>query len=779
MITLKALKLEDVVTYKGVTNIPLDKYPLVVVRGNNQDRQTKGSSNAAGKSLSYGVGLMTPLYFSPPASVRKKSAADTLNAKTSKIELELTNNNNDYKVAVSTKGKTFGLAVTRDGEPLKIRKVADLQSYIRRIFPLSEDQFNSTVLINGRAPSLLQTGKPETRFDFFESVFNLALYDQLYAKVSKKYNEIKRDVQTLDFVTAKRSELGELQDVTALNARMNKLNRNIELVQDRIRSYLEELQHVSTYITIAKDAENPELSTKEIKRQLKMIDDFCIKTQERYKKAAKYADSFKLANTVKAKLDEVDAQLAACVVPERVDPKLEAKIATYNKKIAAIDVQLNNNLDIEVKLEEIDNELKELGFTEKAATCAKKKSKDQWNTLAQTLSVTLREKREQLAPLQEIVGKKTCPCCQQVISGKYLQTLITSLEAEIPQLSDKVKRYRKYARYMEVYEPSLELKLLPNKKELFEEADRLALKRYKLEQTAFNIKEVARLKELRAQTAKLMPELPVDMKDDPEHLLELLETAKHPIAYLNSFLVAREKLKKLPKTYPSLSEARKIKKKYARFIDEYTPKLKKAQSSFNNLTALKANAENLNEQITAAEAEIKTLKKSTKDFEIYAALREAYSARGIRILQVRHLAETYCANLNKYAGLIYSEPMHFAVEVDKGIFNIVATRNKITSDVRKFSGSESSAFTLLSLVSLLPLIPSSLRTNLLVLDEIESGLDDPSLTLFTNELLPQLNKIVKNIVIITPRSDKAMPVPNAVTFNITKKGGVSSLKVVG
>ena len=782
MIELETLKLRNIVTYKGknATVVPLNKYPMVVVRGANHDRRSiKAASNASGKSILYGTGLKTPLYFEPPASVRKNSARDVMTGSkddTSTIDLTFSNEQHQYESSIKSKGKTFGLDISRDGEDLGIRKVGDAKAYVSRIWPLSEEQFDASVLIDGRTKSILQSGKPDQRFDFFESMFRLDLFDTISAKINKQYNTLKQDKQQLDYVGAERSKLTDPEDVDVINKQLNKLQSNIDIVQDRIRKYLEELAHTRTYLTLSAD-DRPDLSDKEIKDQIALISAKIIEYKEKYKKAVSFNDTFQTIKSLKEKLADVDEELSRCPLPAKIDPKLQFKIDKLNLSIRAIDDQLNDHLDAQIQFEEIEEQLKTVGLSDKLAGFAKKKSSDTWSSLAKDLIRKLKDKKEQLAPLQELVGKKTCPCCSQSLPEKYLTPLIETLKTEISELTEKAKKYRKYSSYMEVFEQTKELKLLSNKEELTKKADELGMERLKLQQTAFNIKKNAELQALKEQTLSLMPKLPSKVIDDPETLASQLEILESTLALLNQYKNCRIKLKKLPKTYASVKEAKQVKAKYTKFIDEYSPKLKAAQSKFNGLTVKLTTARNLKEKIKELDTQIKALQKTTKDFDLYEALREAYGAIGLRILQVRHLAEVYCQNLNKYSGLIYPEPITFNIEVDKGIFNILATRNGMPSDVRKFSGSESSSFTLLSLISLLPLIPSSLRTNLLVLDEIESGLDEPSLSLFTDQLLPQLNKVVPNIVIITPRSEREMPIPGAKTFKVTKKGGISSLSI--
>ena len=183
-----------------------------------------------------------------------------------------------------------------------------------------------------------------------------------------------------------------------------------------------------------------------------------------------------------------------------------------------------------------------------------------------------------------------------------------------------------------------------------------------------------------------------------------------------------------------------------------------------------------NKQWQHLQSQIEQLADKTKDLPIYTALRDAYGAKGLRIMHIRNLAQMYCQRLNKYAHLIYDEPIKFSVAIERGSFSIMAERNNKISDVRRLSGYEASGFILLSLLALLPFVPHSMRINFLFIDEIETGMDRGNMRKIAEEFIPVLNKIIPNIVIITPRSVQELNFPDAVEYMVVKKNGQSILQ---
>jgi DNA repair exonuclease SbcCD ATPase subunit len=104
---------------------------------------------------------------------------------------------------------------------------------------------------------------------------------------------------------------------------------------------------------------------------------------------------------------------------------------------------------------------------------------------------------------------------------------------------------------------------------------------------------------------------------------------------------------------------------------------------------------------------------------------------------------------------------------------MVSRRNGASSDVRYFSGAESRLFAIVFLLAILPMIPDSRRTNILILDEPTANMDDAALEIFRDVLLPQLQKIVPSVIVVSPNPE-IVP-QHAPVFTVLKKNGKSKL----
>lgn len=174
-------------------------------------------------------------------------------------------------------------------------------------------------------------------------------------------------------------------------------------------------------------------------------------------------------------------------------------------------------------------------------------------------------------------------------------------------------------------------------------------------------------------------------------------------------------------------------------------------------------------------ARIAVLEKTAADAENLQLLAQAYSKKGMPTLMIKTICSRLEDVINKYASYVFPEDYSFSFQLDTQ-FSITVTRKyqgkEVTSDVRKLSGAESKLFSILLLIGLLTFIPESRRTNLLILDEPDASMGQETVDLLL-QFLKVLNKIVPNIIVITPRNYD--PGEEANIMTVVKKGTESKL----
>jgi hypothetical protein len=172
--------------------------------------------------------------------------------------------------------------------------------------------------------------------------------------------------------------------------------------------------------------------------------------------------------------------------------------------------------------------------------------------------------------------------------------------------------------------------------------------------------------------------------------------------------------------------------------------------------------------------EVKSLKPQIEKKQVLDVLVKAYGAKGLRTIAAAKICSLLEQNLNQYRGLVFAEPFTFSISVtDQGMAINVDRGNNVVSDVRNLSGAESNCFRLLFVLSILPLIPSDRRLNVLVLDEPTSHADDVTRAIFRERYLPAILEVVPSVFVITPHASDTLP--ESREWLVQKRNGVSTV----
>lgn len=780
MIKVKSLELENVIVFD---KIKFDfKYPISVIRGKNLDRLAKNSSNAVGKSLLFAT-LPNLLYFTPPQSVKKNSAKELLASKEARVTLSFFNKGK-HVVSQYVKGKnSIKYEVSKNGTSLDFRKIDDAKKYISSVFPISEDAFYTFCYLSPRDFHVLLRGKQDTRFDFFENLFELGIFDVLLRKINLKFNELKQKEAKVSILKTELDKIAsQKEEIPNIAQQLKTLKLEIDRISTKLIRNHEERTHLVAYLTLSQDIDTSKpLSVlyenynklKDKVYQLKLKYDQTIEQEEQFRI---YSKNAKIIDTLREKIIEIEATLP------KVDTKYLEKIDQLRNKIEQVEEFLEAQADKKDKMKPLVAEVKALNLTDKQKEIIKQKPEKKWQELLSSHTYKLREDQVLYNTVVQITAEdknSTCPTCQQVISVKYKNELLASLKVRKKENQKHIEKHSLYVAYVKLQAQidEIEAEIL-SKEELVRH--QIKLKNLQnLQDKLIDYREKNyKLQDLQVRLQELQKDtLRVDMPEkSSKSLLAAIDKLTKSAVNLKNLIIQRKKFEKLEKTYDCPQTAQLLLDKTIKFINTYSPKIDEIQNQYSNLLVTFEKNKMLDGQLAEITETISNISEELKDISIYAALKEAYSSKGLRILQIKNLANMYCDRMNQFARLLFSEPIRFFVDIDKGRFDILAERNngKI-SDVRRLSGAESTSFILLSLLALLPFIPANRRANLLILDEMEIGLDRVTRDKFVTDFLPKLNEIIAHIVLITPQSSEDFYIPNAKEFIIEKRKGISKL----
>lgn len=172
---------------------------------------------------------------------------------------------------------------------------------------------------------------------------------------------------------------------------------------------------------------------------------------------------------------------------------------------------------------------------------------------------------------------------------------------------------------------------------------------------------------------------------------------------------------------------------------------------------------------------LEELKEYPRLQKIMLAFRAAFGRDGLRVDRLNDTLELFVANLNACAEFVFTEPFKFDIEVGPRRCDVIVHRNGKKGTAFTLSGSEQRGWQLVSAMAMLRILPDSFRFNTIILDELEANMDDTSRAKFVTDYLPELKKLVDNVILVTPLSEKTMYVPADRRYRVSKSHGVSKI----
>jgi DNA repair exonuclease SbcCD ATPase subunit len=184
--------------------------------------------------------------------------------------------------------------------------------------------------------------------------------------------------------------------------------------------------------------------------------------------------------------------------------------------------------------------------------------------------------------------------------------------------------------------------------------------------------------------------------------------------------------------------------------------LVRLQDKLSTLRSRLAQHESVYEKVRAQKARLAELTAQLEDEEVLRALLKGYDDKAVKRLVVEAISEHFMEALNSYSGLVFPG-YKFTFDWTATQVSLLVTRpGHEPTDVRSLSGAESKLFTLIAVMALLKFVPATKRLSLIILDEPTASFGPQSTEMFHN-LLPQLNKLIPSIIIVTPRTEEYYP----------------------
>lgn len=672
--------------------------------------------NRSGKSILFST--LANLRFGSHPLTKKKNASKVLLKKGSRIDITLSNNEHKFELSQQlSSGVKLGLKI--DDKEQTLTKIKTAKDAFYKVWPQTEYHFYSLSYLTSYKAHYLLEGTAPLRQLYFNQIFELDLYERIHKEIQLKIKDLKSD----------EVELTVLQD------RLNQY----------IKTHKEASEKIKPVINIDFDFEEIQKQHLEYINQKDLLSQ--LKTDDSLEKLRnKKQEYLKLLSNINTKIDVVKDKISKYkhnneIYEKQKDAKEKLlKLKNISKPIPEFSLMLDKSKS---RLDDL------LDYQEKH---------NKFISLNVDCGSNIKEVEDQIKKLEfkykeysNIKDKNKCSSCGQKINNS---------------LKKKAKKWLKnYNKKLS----NLELILTKTKLLDYKESKQAVLvKAKKNYKKLISLQESNKLNEkyytLKKQLESSIQD--IEYKDDSilkkklKKLINKKEDVETKINFYKKQILIKEQLKSV---------------KPVKNYEEYKLKYETYQKQVNANQIYENIIEDAERHISKLKPKIEKLEVKLSDIPLYKILLEAYSNKGIKLDHINSIAEAFEYNLNRWSSLIFGEPFQFKINISKSKFDILATRSKETSDVHFLSGSESRAFQLLCMISILPLVPAHLRTNFVCLDEMEHGLDKHSRYLYTNEYLPFLRTMVDQVFIISPLEKDELYVPDAAEYLVQKIKGCSTI----
>ncbi len=790
MIDIEGCSLTNVVSFKK-TAVRFNENRITFVFGLNLDSDpVNPTSNGAGKSLLLGCPANV-FFFTPPLAIKKKAKKELL-GKNSAISTTLkAPNGKRYEI----EQRATKYAIKEEGVDLNIRTTPLAEKFIReKLFPMSELVYYTTAYVSTQKPFLMQSSTDADRLTYLTDIFSLGDYDQIKRYFLSRIGEVKESEVKLQMLERdmlevnsklkklKRASSGKKVNTSDLKAERASLDEAVAKLVDEEFNRKLLVKELGTLLTVERELDalrssyssksGPEDYAKYLKAQRKLV-----RMQSNYEEMMK--SYRRTVRDTQARLDELK-------LPSDSQKKLEKNLSAYESALEKLENELSSlksqRKSYDALVEERDDMLKDLKDSGYGPRNKPDLKVDHSEAIAEC-QTTLKLKRL-LEHAHDDEAK--CPTCLSDVDVANVRKAVKSAEKRLPKLHEQRAAQVAYKAYLKAEEAV--------KNAAFDQDryDSVVARIKKAEPAIKEVKAGIKIWErhdtyTRSLSSVKKPEAPESSPETDmtlEQLDDTIELCEDIIKHLasrdklvenNTKLLGLRTVKAVAAAIENAeSELAKLRKQLSakrELLSDVVKRLDEANSAQHEHGVYVAQRKTLTERIDK-------IKPKIEDKQLLEVLVKAYSSKGVKTNVANDICSLLEQNLNAYSNLIFNEPFVFTVVVSGTGMSIMVDRgNGHVSDVRNLSGAESNAFRMLFVLSLLPLLPSDKRVNMLTLDEPCAHMDEISRTKFLHVFLPALSEIVPHIYVITPNRDDYCE--GSHQWLVKKKNGTSTVMLNG
>lgn len=746
MIKVLSWHLSNIVYFK---NVSLKLRPgITVIRGlNKNSANVQKNTNAVGKSLLVSA-FSNVVYAATPLSTKKNEKKQLFSEKAGKISLSLKSGKTSWDIEQFSKGKSIGYKIIKNGVDTKIHNPTQAEAKIRsEIFPLSEDLFYTTVLLsNLRFPAFIR-GTAAQRHAFFTELFSMDHFQKVKAQFQLQLKELKADKIRRDNIKDQLSEIDSRLNTISWNdtdeKSLNTLSTDLDELNTKYLKTSEKLDELKAMLVIAKriayikgklgkyrekDLDALKEKKSELKTALKDLQAYSewLRASKKYKKDIE---------GIVSKKELIEKAISKIVATGSLTEEKD-KLEELETKREALASDAKHIKQLRVEYSEIEDTLPD-----------KKPSRSIAELEEHATSL------RQLIQIGEALGSSKlskCPVCSSKLSAVDVKTAIKDAKKLLPKVERDIESAIGFSELTKIKSRAEKYKNCESKLDVVR--SKIAKVQKVIEALEDKKKLANELKYIDSAVKKIAKPDKVTKPDncDKDELESGIEKVDSAISWLKEL---RDATALATKTFSKAVDDKEIEKeistleiaqrKLGRKVSDINERLPDLLVRQKQWLQLRSDRKDLIDKLNK-------INEGLKDLPVLEAIIKAYSSKGLKTVLMKELANLVCNNLNLYAPLIFAENFKFSMDITDTSFNVLVDRgNKKVSDINKLSGAETACFSLLLLLSTLPLIPNSKRTDFVMLDELDANLGEPLKELFVNKFLPMLATIIPKILVIT------------------------------
>lgn len=742
MIEIEKIGLRNIIVHKK-TDFEFSR-GLTCIRG----------TNTSGKSLLFNT---IPNVFDQCPPLARKKDSKILHGDKSAIKIRFKNQSNDYAVTQLCEKGNITYTIENNGEDITPRTSPLAKQLLKQIFPISQEQYYSTVHLTPYRANILLSGTGTQRKEFFENLFNLNYDETIVEKLKEKINYLKRIEEEKRILQDQLSDKVFVDNIDQLSDDLKKLQDDKSQASETYNSLIKLKADKASYLTYKQSIKNQDVSPNDLQStrdQLQAdLDAIKNKIERCNAQRAVYQKYVQDMETIKRLTNQISAyeQLNSSEFYIERNAKLIEQGKALQSETETQVKQLRDQADQGIAINRDIERKRALQSTIPPKLLSM--GKDQVVEKFGSLKSKVESNKSLKVKLESLRGKVKCPTCDHTLDRNEIEGLLSKIEQEnqkykkILAYEDSVKQY--YS--LNCPDQLVDVQAINDRIKQYQDQAEGKLSKLRDQIKANNkLRDQAKeFEQIKSQISAIQSTLvkAENVTDDIGELENRASALTKAVHDLQRDLEIWDKIKHIdPAKFDQVDDYK---------IEQLGDQLDKINEQISHLTYQVELGKSQNEQIQKSNNRIEQINSELEDLNIYETLVKAYSAKGIRIEQIKYLANLYCENLNKYTNLVFNKDIKFYVNVDSTNFNIVAERNgNPPADVFTFSGQESRCFMLLSMISLLPFIPPALRTDFVILDEIEAGISDQNRKIIADNFFPVLKQLVSKVIVVTPMSQK-------------------------